>query len=392
MNNDKRLESYDVIRYYTVQMSNPFTIGIVQNEDEFCNRGEERAELNRHAQNGSKVLLYSPRRFGKSSLITLVLKDLRKKGFLTAYVDLFPVTSERDFVVRVASAIFKGFGQDVSPKSFVEKIKGIFSSIRPIIEVGPEGYSISARYDPISRSQMPLDDLMDGLYNYIKKTKLPACIALDEFQEITELPEAKRIEGTLRSHIQFQGEISYFYIGSRRRILQDMFNNRARPFYKSASPYELKPIAKDHFVPFIERRFSETGKICSKAVAEDIYVAADGYPYYVQKLAAIVWDITDKESSKGLAKQALTLLIKSEAVDFEGQWGGLSLSQKSLLKAIALESTPNLYSKEFLARHDLSVGGAQKALKSLINKDLIERSAGGFYKLTDPIMTAWLKL
>ena len=375
-----------------LRMSNPFTIGIVQTEDEFCNRKEEREELNRFAQNGSKVLIYSPRRFGKSSLVTLVLKDLRKKGFLTAYVDLFPVTSEHDFVVRVASAVFKGFGQDVSPKSLIEKIKGIFSSIRPIIEVSPEGYSISAKYDPISRSQMPLDDLMEGLYNYVKKMKLPACIALDEFQEITELPEVKRIEGTLRSHIQFQKEISYFYIGSRRRILQDMFNNRARPFYKSASSYELKPIAKDHFVPFIEKRFSETGKFCSKVVAEDIYVAADGYPYYVQKLAAIVWDITEKESSKELVKQALTLLIKSEAVDFEGQWGSLSLSQRALLKAIACESTPSPYSKEFLVRHDLSVGGAQKALKILIAKDFIEKSADGFYKLTDPIMVAWLKL
>lgn len=373
-------------------MNNPFTIGIVQNEDEFCNRKEERAELNRYAQNGSKVLIYSPRRFGKSSLVSLVLNDLRKRDFLTAYVDLFPVTSEHDFVVRAASAVFKGFGQDVSPKSFVEKIKGIFSSIRPIIEVGTEGYSISAKYDPISRSQMPLDDLMEGLHNYVKKVKRPACIVFDEFQEITELPEAKRIEGTLRSHIQFQNEISYFYVGSRRRILQDMFNNKARPFYKSASSYELKPITKDHFVPFIEKRFSETGKLCSKAVAEDIYVAVDGYPYYVQKLAAIVWDITEKESSKELAKRALALLIKSEAIDFESQWGSLSLSQRALLKAIAREPTSSPYSKEFLVRHDLSVGGAQKALKTLIAKDLIERSADSFYKLTDPIMAAWLKV
>lgn len=372
-------------------MSNPFIIGIVQNEDEFCNRENERKELNRYAQNGSKVLLYSPRRFGKSSLVTLVLKDLRKKGFLTAYVDLFPVTSEHDFVVRVASAVFKGFGQEVNPKSLIEKLKGIFSSIRPIIEIGPEGYSISAKYDPVSKTQLPLDDLMDGLYNYVKKRKLPACIALDEFQEITELPEAKSIEGTLRSHIQFQKEISYFYIGSRRRILQDMFNNKARPFYKSAYTYELKPIPKDHFAPFIEKRFLETGKTCSKDVAEIIYDVTDGYPYYVQKLASIVWDMTEKESSEELVKDALTLLIRSDAVDFEGQWGGLTLSQKSLLKAIALESTPNPYSKEFLARHDLSVGGAQKALKFLIGKDLIERPVSGFYKLTDPIMAAWLK-
>jgi len=71
-----------------------------------------------------------------------------------------------------------------------------------------------------------------------------ACVALDEFQEITELPESKKIEGLLRSHIQLHSEISYFFIGSRRRILQEMFSDKSRAFYKSAFAYPLKEIPK----------------------------------------------------------------------------------------------------------------------------------------------------
>src|SRR3972149_2286695 len=99
---------------------------------------------------------------------------------------------------------------------------------------------------------------------HVKKEGRRACIALDEFQEITELSEAKKIEGTLRSHIQFHKEIAYFYIGSRRRILNDMFSNKSRPFYKSGFSYTLKGVPKQDFVPYIESRFKGTGKVCPR--------------------------------------------------------------------------------------------------------------------------------
>jgi hypothetical protein len=43
-------------------------------------------------------------------------------------------------------------------------------------------------------------------------------VALDEFQEIVTLKEALQVEGIMRTQIQ-QQQASYFFIGSRRRIL-----------------------------------------------------------------------------------------------------------------------------------------------------------------------------
>ncbi len=215
-------------------MKNPFNIGIVSNETDFCDRSKECSDLRQYALNGDNLLLYSPRRFGKSSLVTMVLADLKKEGFLTAYVDLFPVSSEEDFVTRFATALYKGIGGAVDPRSFMEKMKDVFSTLRPVVEMGPEGPSFSAKIDRSAGRAASLDDLMEGVHAYVKKSNVRACIVLDEFQEITELEQAKRVEGTLRSHMQFHQEIAYFFVGSRRRILHDMFNNRARPFYKSA--------------------------------------------------------------------------------------------------------------------------------------------------------------
>lgn len=65
-------------------MKNPFTLGIVSSRSNFCNRSYELDDLLRNARNGSNVVLCSPRRFGKSSLVTVALEELRKEKFLTA--------------------------------------------------------------------------------------------------------------------------------------------------------------------------------------------------------------------------------------------------------------------------------------------------------------------
>ncbi len=371
-------------------MKNPFTLGIVRKED-FCNREKELEDLLRFAKNGNHIVLFSPRRYGKSSLVTLALDLLGQEEFLTVYIDLFPVTSEQDFISRFSAGIFKGIGRGADPRSFLEKTGNLFKKLIPSIDVRPDGYSVSAKFDRSSEPGLLLDDLMDGLYRYVKDKKLRACIALDEFQEITELPESKRIEGILRSHIQFHKEIAYFYVGSRRGILNDMFLNKSRPFYKSAFLYTLHEISKGDFVSYIAKRFENTGKVCPSEIANQIYDVTRGYPYYVQKLASIVWDRTEKECNEQIIKEAYGHLIFIEGIDFEGIWSGLTLIQKSVLSAIAREPTTSPYSREFLENHRLSVGGTQRAIKVLFSKDLIEKDSQNKYRLTDPVMEEWLR-
>lgn len=372
-------------------MTNPFTIGVVAEEETFCNRIAEKKDLLNHARNGNNVVLCSPRRFGKSSLVQVVLSELKKEEFLTAYVDLFPISSEHDLIERFAASIFKKIDKGLDQKTFFEKIRGIFSRIVPTIEVGQEGYSISVKFDKSEKTNILLDDLMDGLYRHVVKSGKGACIVFDEFQEITELKESKKIEGILRSHIQMHKNISYFFVGSRRRVLKDMFTNRARPFYKSAFFYTLKEISSDDFSSYITELFNKTEKECSIELTKDIYNRVRGYPYYVQKLSSIVWNETDNKCTKEIIEKAFKMLLAGEAIDFEGAWSGLTLAQKSILKMLATEPSASIFSKTTLEKSRTSAGGSQKAIKVLIEKDIVEKTDEGFYRLTDPIMEAWLK-
>lgn len=370
-------------------MPNPFTLGIVKGGD-FCNRQKELAEFVRYGENSQNAVLYSPRRYGKSSLVLQVLRMLGEKGFVPVYVDLFPVSSAHDFISRFASAIFKGVGRGADPTTMADKLKGLFQRLIPTIEITPQGVTLFVRSDREARFELLLDDLMEGLYIYTKKKGLKVCVVLDEFQEITELDESKKIEGILRSYIQQHKEVVYLFVGSRRHILKDIFTDRKRPFYKSALLYELGEIPEEDFTAYIEAKFRGSGKICPPEVAKKIYHTVRGYPYYVQKLALFAWDITEEVCSSDIIDSAYETLLTMESRDFEGIWSSLTLVQKSVLKAIAAEPTRSPFAKDYLGKYNLSIGGAQKAINSLVTRDLIERDQEGNFRLTDPVMSAWL--
>src|SRR5574337_342637 len=228
---------------------------------------------------------------------------------------------------------------------------------------------------------------------YVTRSKVGVICCLDEFQEISELPESKKLEGILRSQMQLHKDISYFYVGSRRRVLQEIFASRSRPFYKSAFMFMLKEIPRDEFSKFISGKFQASGKKAPREAAEAIYDMVRGYPYYVQKLSSVLWDMTETVCDVEMVKVAFDKLVQLERVDFEGIWSGLSRAQKALLRAIA-QGTVSPYSREFLIRNEFSVGGAQAAIKALLAKDTveqIEQDGEKKYRVTDPVLAAWAR-
>ena len=372
-------------------MKNPFTIGIAK-EEKFCNRKKEIKELKNFIKNRQSIVIYSPRRYGKTSLIKKVLHDLEKesKSFVGIYVDLFSVSSYQDFIEIFSKSVIHSIGKEVN-RSFIKKIKNLFKSITPTFTFKPDGsFSVSISFSTSLTIENLLSDLFEGLESYAENNSLSLCVVFDEFQEITTLEESKKIEGIIRGYIQNQQNVSYVFVGSRRKLLLDMFTDQKRPFYKSSYLYRLEKIRKEDFVKCIKNAFDKTGKICSENIAQDIYDLTEGYPYYVQKLSAIVWDLTDKKVSEKTVNDALKTLIKMESVDFENIWINLNKGEKIVLKTIVRFPHLSVYSKDFIESSGLSIGGIQKAVSSLIKKDIIEKENGKL-KLTDPMMAHWIK-
>lgn len=370
-------------------MSNPFYLQEIPVDAPFCNRAEELIELQSYAEAKANVVLFSPRRYGKTSLVKRIQKGLSDKGAVTIFADFFGIASVDDVAARMAKAVFVvTHGKEPLWKSALRAVR----SFRPVLKPDPEG-GLSLSVEPSSAGQSGLallEETMESLGDFIRTVDGLVHVALDEFQEIVVLREALQIEAAMRTHIQHH-QASYFFIGSRRRVILGIFNERQRPFFQSAINYPLKTLPPEELEVFIARQFTDNKKPCSQTLARTLASLAGHHPYYSQKLAFFTYELS-KRVTKESIRRGLEKLILSEKVAFEATIQGLSPHQRLLLQAIAREPTPKLLASAYIQKHRLgSVGGLQYSSRQLEKLDLIEKDdASGCWRLVDPVLSMWL--
>src|SRR5512137_1659028 len=88
-------------------------------------------------ENAQKLFVFSERRYGKTSLVRTALSKLPRKGYLSAYVDLWPTDSEATFATAVAKTITESMSTSVN--KVLETAKKLFGSLVSSVTVDEEG-------------------------------------------------------------------------------------------------------------------------------------------------------------------------------------------------------------------------------------------------------------
>lgn len=371
-------------------MANPFYLQEISADAPFCNRVKELKELQSYAKAKAKVVIYSPRRYGKTSLVKRVQKNLSKKGAIIIFADFFGIASVDDVAARLAKAVFAVTHKNAPLwKKAVRAIK----SFRPVLKPEMDGtFTLSVEPSSIGRTGLSLlEDTMASLGEFIQSNKnVLVHIALDEFQEIVVLKEALKIEAIMRTHIQ-QHRASYFFVGSRRRVLLGIFNEQQRPFFQSAINYPLSLLPADELEKFIAKQFRAGKRKCAPEMAYKLASIVQYHPYYTQKLGFFVFEIADQVTG-GAVNRGLERLLFSEKPVFEAIIQGLTSQQRLLLRAIAKEPTQKILASSYIRKHGLgSIGGIQHALRQIENLDLAEKDEQtGYWRLVDTVFAIWL--
>ena len=133
-------------------MQNPFVYGEEVSGENFCDRSSEIRELLRDIENSQNVMIYSQRRFGKTSLVKEVLRRAEEKNFIVVYVDLYPALSSADFINIYARSISNTISGKL--EKVFNSLAHIFKRLIPKITVDDEGkpqieFSINRQTDLI---------------------------------------------------------------------------------------------------------------------------------------------------------------------------------------------------------------------------------------------------
>src|SRR5256714_13343272 len=85
--------------------TNPLQYGALALDQAFTDREGEIAELSADVRNGQDVVVFAPRRYGKSSLIWRVVQRLVRRGVLVGQIDLMSTPTREKFAERLAEKI-----------------------------------------------------------------------------------------------------------------------------------------------------------------------------------------------------------------------------------------------------------------------------------------------
>ncbi len=373
-------------------MTNPFRYGGVVGERAFCDRKQELADLLRAMENGERLFLYSERRLGKTSLVRLALSRLEQRKFIPVYIDLWPTDGAELFVAVTAKAITESLA--TTADRMLRAARDFFGRLSATLTADAQG-NPQVRFE-LREPEVKTPDLEEVLSapaRIAARRNRRVVVAFDEFQRVLEYPN-DLVERTLRSLIQDQEGVSYIFLGSRKHLIQRMVLDRSSPLYRAGGHYPLNPISTEDWVPFVRERFARSGKQISDDHVRSICRITEGHPFYTQHLCHSVWELCEPEEAvdEQTVTAAVQLLLERESYAYTTLWESLTRMQRRFLRGLATETDGvQVFSAAFLQRHQLgSASTVQRAVDSLLEKDIIDRSDGSFL-ISDRFFRIWVQ-
>ena len=368
---------------------NPFVFGKAAEGEYFTDRQEDARRLTANLTHGINTILISPRRWGKTSLVKKVISEIDYPEIKTVFLDIFQCKSEWDFYHAFATAIIKQTATKL--EEWIEMAKTFLANISPKFTFGPDpmsDFSITFDWDKKDDS---LIDILQLPEKIAQKRGVRLVVCLDEFQQMAEFANSVTFQKRLRSVWQHQQHVTYCMFGSKKHLMENMFNDQSMPFYKFGDLMFLKKIPTHEWIFFICAKFQETGKTIAEQQARKICEATENLSSYVQQLSWIVWYKSDKTVTNGDINEAIDDLLEQNKVFFQREVEQLTEFQLNFLRALANGVTHSFSRKEVIKKYRLeSSANIQAIKKSLLKRDLIDID-GESIAFNDSLFKLWLK-
>ena len=350
-------------------MENPFKFGTIVEEEYFTDRVEEVAYICQFVNSANHLILISPRRFGKSSVVE---KAVKKSGRKYITVNLQQVTSVADLSAKLLREFFK-----VHP---MERVRHLIAHFRiiPTVSTNPVTGTIDVAFQPSADGTVLIEDVMTLIENaHTEEDRI--IVVLDEFQEIRDI--APRLDKQLRAIMQGQKHVNYILLGSQESMMTEIFEDKKSPFYHFGQLMRLSKLPHDDFFIYLSERLASCFPETCNELANRILDYTDCHPYYTQQLASSVWQVgmLQPETADPLGK-AITSIVTSHSLDYERLWMNFKRTNKWIMQRLATDKP--------LQTGEHRTSTIYSALKKLQKDGYVNYTDR--YEVEDPFFKEWI--
>jgi len=345
-------------------VENPFIFGKVVRGEHFCDREQEMEQIRKMVGSRQHIVVISPRRYGKTSL---VINALERNRIPYVYVDCSLVDDEKGLIELVINS----YAKKLDNLALLEKFLKRFN------------ISVSVNIHPINITITQIGT--DSLKNILVEVGKNYVIVFDEFQDLYE--KDKMLVNKIRSMVQFL-EKSVIMLGSKRHLLNSIFLKPRGIFYNFGYALHLGKIERTEFSKFIAAWFRKSDIELKKEEIDEVLDISECHPFFTQYLCHFLFEKRLAGKKKAGVKEVLNDILEMNSLFYDETYRSLPLSQRKALHLLSY-GKKEVYSAELLKKFGIASSQAlQKALKSLIKKEIVDKN--GNYYILDIFFKHWL--
>ncbi|MBS0359265.1 MAG: ATP-binding protein [Proteobacteria bacterium] len=359
----------------------------IATDSSFCNREKERVALKNSIEMHEHIVLVAPRRYGKTSLITQVLKENDCSG---THIDFFFALTQAE----VSKTITEGISKIIS--TLLPKTRSAATRlIDSIIALNPKlTFNLLGQKLEISTKQTTeksISELLLALDHFADKTKKSCVVVFDEFQQIGELKENHAVEAAIRHAVERSQHVSYIFCGSKRHLLNEMFSDKSRPLYHLCDLMTVDRIESSCYHDFLNKMAkAKWKKLLNNDAINEIIHLTENHPYYVNALCRRLWrhdDITTISDVRNTWHD----YVSQQSIWIANDLSNLTLNRRKVITGLAYEPTNEPQGQAFSIKVGLNPSGIKKCLVDLQKLDMIYLNKNGYYCVLDPAVAYFIR-
>ncbi len=369
-------------------MSKLFTTGVPVVGKDMIGREREKIKIKRLLKNGQNVILYVPRRMGKTSLALTILNELKEEGYFIGNVDLFQTPTLSILAQRITETILENKKIAKLIKTLKEAISQAFS----IIEFKQVIDDFEWILEFTEKNVKPYDlfsDAIDFPEQFSKRHKIPIIMFYDEIGDIEKF-NGKEIIKLMRSKFQLHSNVTYLFAGSQQSTIENIFVKRSGPFYRFGQLFPVGNIAIEDMSRFIKDRYNMVNIDISDDALDSIFNITKGHPYYTQFLCREVYFYAlDKkvQITPDVIQFAFEETINIEELYLSKLWEEIASNsaQLKILQSL-IENKGSVFNQNKYKEINI-----YRTLSSLVQKGILKKADRGNYQFSDPLFAEYVK-
>lgn len=366
---------------------NPFRIGDHVTGAYFTDRADEVQRILTAFREPARLLVFGPRRVGKSSAIAVAMERGRSNGALIVRADLATASGQVDMANRLLSSLSRQRSRERLAAFAADLAPSVTLTFDATTGVPRIAFGVERRRASQDQQRRSLEDVIERLAVEAHSGERVA-VVLDEFQAIRRFG-GETAEWQLRDLMQRHGELSFVCAGSEVSLIHGMLG-KDRAFFRAFELLHVAPMDPGHLGQWIDDRLAGAG-----VKADGIGAAIiDGAGPRTQDVLQVARHVYSRALPRGAAlipdvDESILQVVREEDPVIRSTWLDLTPHQQNVLRAVAAD-VDQLFSTGTRERFGLPTSSSvAAAVDALEGRGLLFRDEGTV-TIDSPFVRRWI--